>query len=51
MGLFSLARMQRELAEITGRNVDLVTRKSVEDSENRRRRESILSSAQTIYAA
>ncbi len=49
--LLNLARMQRELAAILERNVDLVTRSSVEKSPNGIRREAILRTAQSIYTA
>jgi predicted nucleotidyltransferase len=42
---------QDELERITGRRVDLFTRRSVELSENYVRRRSILESAREIYAA
>ena len=49
--LLDLARIQRELAAILERNVDLVTRSSVENSHNWIRREAMLSTAQRIYTA
>jgi len=49
--LLDLARIQRELAAILERNVDLVTRSSVENSPNWIRREAILRTAQPIYTA
>ena len=49
--LLDLARIQRELAAILERNVDLVTRSSVENSHNWIRREAILRTAQPIYTA
>ena len=49
--LLDLARIQRELETILGRNVDLVTRSSVENSYNWIRCEAILSTAQPIYTA
>jgi hypothetical protein len=42
--------MSEELEAVLGRKVDLLTRKSVEDSPNYIRRKSILASAQVIYA-
>jgi predicted nucleotidyltransferase len=48
--LFDLTTMSVELETILGRKVDLLTRRSVEDSPNYIRRKSILSSAQVIYA-
>ena len=50
-GLFDLVRMQEELKEILGREVDLVERSAVEKSRNYIRRKSILDSAETIYEA
>lgn len=49
--LLELADMQQELAAIFGRPVDLLTRRGVESSPNRLRREAILSSAQVVHAA
>jgi uncharacterized protein len=49
--LFDHTRMERELGEILGREVDLVTRSAVERSPNWIRREEILSTARTLYAA
>lgn len=43
--------MERELAEILGREVDLIERRSVEGSRNYIRRKAILESAQVVYAA
>ena len=50
-GLFHLVRMQRELEEILGREVDLVERSAIENSRNYIRRKAILSSAETVYAS
>ncbi len=50
-GLFGAVRMERELANLFGRNVDLVTRGAIENSRNYIRRRSILESAQVVYAA
>lgn len=50
-GLLDHAAMERELAEIVGRPVDLVSRKAVERSHNWIRRKAILESAQVLYAA
>jgi predicted nucleotidyltransferase len=44
-------RMEEELSEIIGRKVDLVSRRAIERSANRIRRQSILSSARVVYAA
>lgn len=49
--LFSLVRMEAELAELVGRRVDLVEREAVEQSRNYIRREAILASAKVIHAA
>ncbi len=49
--LLDLAAMQLELSDIFGRPVDLLTRRGVESSPNRIRREAILSSAQVVHAA
>ncbi len=50
-GLFDHFRMERELVERLGREVDLVTLRSVESSPNWIRRREILQTARTIYAA
>ncbi len=50
-GLFGIVRMERELAELFGRRVDLVTRDAVENSRNPIRRQAILQDARVIYAA
>lgn len=50
-GLLDHAAMQDELSDLVGRKVDLVTRRAVERSRNRRRRQSILESAELFYAA
>lgn len=46
--LFDMARMQDELKEIFGRNVDLVSKRGLENSRNYLRRKQILDSAQVI---
>ena len=51
ISLFDLVRMQNELKEIFGRDVDLVERRAIEKSENYIRRKSILSNTKVIYAA
>jgi len=51
ISLFDLVRMQNELKEIFGREVDLVERSAIEKSENYIRRKSILSNTKVIYAA
>ena len=48
--LFDQAQMQGELSELLGRDVDLITRRAVEQSPNWIRRKSILDSAQTVYS-
>jgi uncharacterized protein len=49
--LFDMVRMQDELKEIFGREVDLVSRSGLESSRNHLRRKAILDSAEVIYAA
>ena len=49
--LLDRARMERELVELLGREVDLVSRTAVEASPNWIRRNEILSTAKTLYAA
>jgi predicted nucleotidyltransferase len=49
--LLDLVRMERELAELAGREVDLVDRRSITRSANWLRREEILKSAVPVYAA
>jgi uncharacterized protein len=49
--LFDLAQMRDELAELFGREVDLVTRRGVESSRNPIRRDAILSTAEVIHVA
>ncbi|HEX8411492.1 MAG TPA: nucleotidyltransferase domain-containing protein [Thermoanaerobaculia bacterium] len=49
--LFDHVHMQDELREIFGRDVDLLTRRAVERSLNRFRRESILSTAVQLDVA
>jgi len=49
--LFDHMAMEEELAGIIGRRVDLLTRRSVERSENWIRRKSILSGSETYYVA
>ena len=43
--------MEEDLAGILGRKVDLVSRRAVERSANRIRRQAILGSAEVVYAA
>jgi len=49
--LFDMARMQNELEEIFDREVDLISKRGVEQSRNYLRKKSILDSAQVIHAA
>lgn len=49
--LFDTVGLQRELAELFGRPVDLVSRRAVEHSQNWIRRKAILESAVPIYAS
>jgi uncharacterized protein len=51
IGLFDLVRMENELKDIFGRDVDLVERRAIEKSENYIRRKNILSNTKVIYAA
>ena len=44
-------RMEQELSALFGRQVDLVSKKAVERSENWLRRRAILESAEVVYAA
>jgi predicted nucleotidyltransferase len=48
--LLDHAKMQQELVETLGREVDLITKRAIERSSNWIRRQEILSTAQTIYA-
>jgi predicted nucleotidyltransferase len=49
--VFELAAMERELANILGRKVDLVDRRVIEEDTNYIRRRQILDSAEVLYAA
>lgn len=49
--LFDLYHMKDELREIFDRNIDLVSRRGLESSRNHIRRDSILNSAEALYAA
>lgn len=51
VGLEEFLEMQDELQAIVGRDVDLITRRSVEHSRNYLRRAEILESAQVLYEA
>jgi hypothetical protein len=48
--LLDWADMQEKLAEVFGHPVDLVSRRAIEQSRNRYRKQSILSTAIPIYA-
>ncbi|MGB2822837.1 MAG: nucleotidyltransferase domain-containing protein [Phycisphaerae bacterium] len=50
-GLRELFAMEQELSEVFGREVDFVTRRSVEASENWIRRRIVLDSAELLYVA
>ena len=50
LGLFGMAEMQRELADLFARRVDLVSRSAIENSRNYIRRKAILESARVVYA-
>lgn len=50
-GLSEWMEMERELVEILGRDVDLISRQAIEWSDNYIRRKAILESAQVVYAA
>lgn len=50
-GMFDMVRLQDELAELLGRDVDVMTRKAVEESDNPFRKQSILREATLIYPA
>ncbi len=49
-GLFDHIQMKQELKELFGRNVDLVTRRALEQSRNALLRSEILSTAKVLYA-
>lgn len=49
--LFDMTRMQDELKQIFGRDVDLISKRGVESSRNYLRRKAILNSAQVIHVA
>jgi len=50
-GLLAQVRIKDELEKLAGREVDVITKKSIEQSRNRLRRKEILGSAQVIYVA
>lgn len=49
--LFDMVRMQKELEAILGREVDLVSRRGIEESHNHFRKREILNSAEVIYGS
>ena len=49
--LFDMVRMEEELKKIFGREVDLVSRRGIEKSQNHLRREAILESAELFYGS
>src|ERR1043165_4351879 len=49
--LFDMAQMQVELKAMFGRDVDLISRRGLENSRNYLRRKQILDSAQVIHVA
>ena len=49
--VFDLVRMQTELSEIFGRQVDLVDRRAIEQSDNYIRRRQILDSTEVVYGS
>lgn len=49
--LLDHVEMQEEMKAILGRNVDLVSRRGIERSRNKYRRQAILESAEVFYAA
>lgn len=50
-GLLDHVRMEQELAALLGREIDLLTKRSVERSHNPIRRQEILGTAEVIYGA
>jgi|SRR6478672_7057316 len=50
-GILELVRMKRELKILLGREIDLLTKKSIEQSHNWIRRQEILGTAQVVYVA
>ena len=49
--LFDLVKMEKELEEIFGRKIDLVSRRAIESSRNYLRKNAILETAEAVYAA
>ena len=50
-GLLTLAQIKHELEELLGREVDILTKKSLENGQNQARCRNILESAKVIYVA
>ena len=50
-GLLEHVQMENELRQLLGREVDLVSKRAIEQSQNWIRREEILDSARTVYCA
>jgi predicted nucleotidyltransferase len=50
-GLLEKIRMQEELSSLLHRDVDLVSKKAIEQSQNWLRRKNILDSSEVIYVA
>jgi len=48
-GLLEMAQMREELMELFGREVDLVSKRAIEKSQNWIRRKNILGTTQVIY--
>ena len=51
VSLFDMVHMQDELKQIFGHDVDLISKRGVENSRNYLRRKAILQSAQVIHVA
>ncbi len=51
VSLFDMVHMQDELKQIFGRDVDLISKRGLENSRNYLRRKAILESAQVIHVA
>ena len=51
LGLFGIGEMERELGDLLGQRVDLVTDAAIEESRNYIRRKAILEFAQVVYCA
>ncbi|MFA4836892.1 MAG: nucleotidyltransferase domain-containing protein [Dehalococcoidia bacterium] len=50
-GLFDHLRMEQELADMLDRKIDLFTKRAVEQSHNKFRRQEILNTAEVVYVA